>query len=295
MKKYILLFLSLLILTNVYSQDIDDLMSDALEDEINYTTATFKSTRIINAHSIEQLKKQHLDFRISHRFGAVNNGVSDFFGIDKSSIRLSLEYGITDWLMAGLGRSSFNKTYEGFLKVKALQQSTGKRNMPISVNYFGAINEYTSDFSDTDRENYYSSRFSYIHQILIARKFNENISLQLTPTLVHRNLVKTVLEPNDLYAIGVGGRYKVTRRIAITAEYFYTIRSSRTEVEYNDPFSIGVDIETGGHVFQLMLTNTSVMHESGFITGEYNDNFFNGDIHFGFNITRIFSLKKNNH
>jgi Membrane bound beta barrel domain (DUF5777) len=293
MKKYILLLLSVLILNNINAQDIDDLMNDVLGDETNYTTATFKSTRIINAHSVEQLKKLHLDFRISHRFGAVNYGISDFFGIDKSSIRLSLEYGITDWLMAGLGRSSFNQTYEGFLKAKILQQSTGEKNMPISLNYFGAINEYTSDFADTDRENYYSSRFSYIHQILIARKFNENLSLQLTPSLIHRNLVKTVLEPNDLYAIGVGGRYKITRRIALTAEYFYTIRYSRSNVDYNDPFSIGIDIETGGHVFQLMLTNTSVMHESGFISGEYNDNFFNGDIHLGFNITRIFSLKNN--
>ncbi|MBU8892985.1 MAG: outer membrane beta-barrel protein [Bacteroidales bacterium] len=292
MKKHIILLLLVVIVSKLSAQDIDDLMNSELSNEINYTSATFKSTRIINSHSVEQLKKQHLDFRISHRFGTVNNGISDFFGIDKSSIRLSLEYGITDWLMTGIGRSSFNQTYEGFIKVKILQQSTGEKNMPVSVNYFACVNEYTSDFVNTDLENYYSSRFSYIHQILIARKFNENLSLQLTPTLVHRNLVETVLETNDLYAIGIGGRYKLSRRIALTTEYFYSIRSSRSGSDYNDPFSIGVDIETGGHVFQLMLTNTSVMHESGFISGENNDNFFNGDIHFGFNITRIFSLKK---
>ncbi len=292
MKKNILLFLLWAFSATVSAQDIDDLLNEVQESSVNFAEATFKSTRIINGHSVAQLTSQHLDFRISHRFGVISNGISDFIGLDKSSIRFTLEYGITDWLMLGVGRSSFDKTYDGSLKFRILRQSSGKRVMPISLSYFAGFDVFTRDFSDLERTNYVSSRFTYIHQLLVARKFGENLSLQLSPTLVHRNLVPTVLDMNDIYSVGVGGRYKITKRLAITAEYFYSIRSPRSSETYHDPMSIGIDIETGGHVFQLMLTNSSVMYDGGFITGQNNDDFFKGDIHLGFNISRIFSFKK---
>ncbi len=292
MKKLILFVLILIFISSAHAQDIDDLMDDAFSEETNFTSATFKATRIINGHSVEQVKQKHLDFRISHRFGTINSGVKNFFGLDQSTIHLSFEYGIFDRLMIGVGRSSYNKTYDGFIKFKILQQSKGKKNMPVSLSYLGSTEIFTSDFSEPDRDNYFSSRLTYVHQILAARKFNDKLSLQLMPTFIHKNLVPTVLDMNDLFAVGIGGRYKFTKRIALTAEYFYTIRFPRSGTEYYDPISIGIDIETGGHVFQLIFTNTSIMREGGFIYGTDNDNFFDGGIHFGFNISRIFSLKK---
>ncbi len=290
--KTIFLLIFVLITNIIYAQDIDDLLDGEFDNSNNYVSATFKSTRIINANSIELVKKQHLNFTISHRFGSINNGISDFFGIDRSTIRLNLEYGLKDWFTVGIDRSSFSQTYDGYFKFRLLRQSTGKWAIPVSITYFTSFEVFTRKFTEAERDNYLSSRLSYVHQLLIARKFNNKLSLQLTPSLVHRNLVPTALDMNDLYAVGLGGRYKITNRFAITAEYFYTIRSPRSSEAYNNPIAIGVDIETGGHVFQLMLTNTSLMYEGGFITGNNNDNFFKGGIHFGFNISRTFSFTK---
>ncbi len=292
MKKIIILFLLSFVGINILAQDIDDLLNEESTETVNYADATFKSTRIINGQSVMQLHKEHLDLRISHRFGVLSNGISDFFGLDKSSIRIILDYALTDWLTVGIGRSSFDKTYDGSLKFRILRQSSGKSVMPISLSYFTSFEAFTSDFNDLAHTNHTSSRFSYVHQMLVARKFSDNFSLQLSPTLVHRNLVPTVYDMNDLLAVGIGGRYKITKRMSINAEYFYSIRSKRSPVVYHDPLSIGIDIETGGHVFQFMLTNSSVMFDGGFISGQNNDDFFKGDIHLGFNISRIFSFKK---
>lgn len=290
--KKISLLLSLILFFAISNaQDIDDLMNDASKDEVNYVTATFKSTRIINGHSTETVKKKHLDFRISHRFGTVNGGISNFFGIDQSTIHLGFDYGINDRLTIGYGRSSYNKTYDLTLKYKLLQQSTGKKYMPISMTYYGSVEAFSRPFANTDRTNYFSSRLTYVNQLLIARKFNENLSLQLMPTIVHKNLTPTVFDMNDVAAMGIGGRYKITKRMAITGEYYYAYHSPRSTTEYHNPISIGIDIETGGHVFQIMLTNSSIMKEGGFIYGNDNGDILKGDIHLGFNISRIFSFK----
>ncbi|MFN8256267.1 MAG: DUF5777 family beta-barrel protein [Bacteroidales bacterium] len=292
MIKLFKLFALFIIGSGLHAQDLDSLLNEKVSETSEFTDASFKSTRIINGHSVMQLHKQHLDFRISHRFGVVNNGISDLFGLDHGSIRFTLEYGINDWLTVGFGRSSFQATYDGSLKFRILRQSTGKKNMPVTLSYFAGMDIFTSPFPDPERNNSNYHRLSYVHQLLIARKFNESLSVQLSPTLVHRNLVPTVYDMNDLFAMGFGGRFKVSKRMAITAEYFYTLRSPRSSTRYYDPLSVGVDIETGGHVFQIMFTNSSLMYDSGFISGEHNDNFFNGGIHLGFNISRMFSFQK---
>jgi len=289
-KKISLLISLLLFFATSNAQDIDDLMNDASKNEVNYITATFKSTRIINGHSIETIKKKHLDFRISHRFGTVNGGISNFFGIDQSTIHLGFDYGINNKLTVGYGRSSYNKTYDLTIKYKILQQSTGKKNMPISMTYYGSTEIFSRPFANSDRTNYFSSRLTYVNQLLIARKFNENLSLQLMPTMIHKNLTPTVFDMNDIFAVGIGGRYKLTKRMALTGEYYYAYHSSRSTTAYNNPISIGIDIETGGHVFQIMLTNSSIMKEGGFIYGNDNGDVLKGDIHLGFNISRIFSF-----
>ena len=259
------------------------------EEEQTYTTATFKTTRIINMHSIENAAAGVMDFRISHRFGFINTGAYDLFGLDQALMRIGLEYGITDRLMVGFGRSNVNKAYDSFLKYKILRQGSGEKKIPISVSYFASAVCNTVKWSDPNRDNYFSSRMQYTHQLLIARKFNNDLSLQLTPTLVHKNLVPTLQDKNDILAMGFGGRYKLTQRFSVNGEYIYVLPNQITSTFYNS-LSLGVDIETGGHVFQLHLTNSTSMLEPGFIT-ESVGQWKKGGIHFGFNVSRVFTVK----
>jgi opacity protein-like surface antigen len=288
----LILFLSLISLGIFAQDDLMNLVNQSTPKEINYTTATFKSTRIMNGHSIERMPHGQLDVRISHRFGTLNSGGYNFFGLDQSNIHLGLEYGITNWLMVGVGRSEFEKTFDGFAKFSILRQSTGAKNMPVSVSVLTSVALKTLKFTDQTRTNYFTSRLAYVGQILVARKINEAFSVQLTPSYVHRNLVATELDPNDIWALGAGARVKLTKRVSLNGEYYY-IANPKTYLSqqvYN-PLSVGFDIETGGHVFQLFFTNSLGMTEKQFIggtTGQWKK----GDIHFGFNISRVFTLVK---
>jgi len=288
---FILLFS--LISVGIFAQDdLMNLLNKDAPKETNYTTATFKSTRIMNGHSIERMPQGQLDVRISHRFGTINSGAYNFFGLDQSNIHLGLEYGIFNWLMVGVGRSEYEKTFDGFAKFSILRQSTGAKVMPVSVSVLTSIALKTLKFPDQTRTNYFTSRLAYVGQILIARKISEALSVQLTPSYVHRNLVATELDPNDIFAIGAGARVKILKRISLNAEYYY-ITNPKTYMSQQiyDPLSVGFDIETGGHVFQLFFTNSLGMTEKQFIggtTGQWKK----GDIHFGFNISRVFTLKK---
>jgi len=293
MRRLSLAFLLSLISLVIFAQD--DLMNILNQDSskvTNYTTATFKSTRIMNGHSVESMPPGQLDVRISHRFGTLNSGGYNFFGLDQSNIHLSLEYGIFKWLMIGVGRGSFEKTFDGFSKFTILRQSSGANIMPVSVSVLSSAALKSLKWTDQTRTNYFSSRLSYVWQILVARKISQGFSFQLTPTYIHRNLVATELDPNDLYALGAGGRLKVTKRISLNAEYYYLLnpKTYLSQQVYN-PLSVGVDIETGGHVFQLFFTNSVGTIEKGVI-GETTGQWRKGDIHFGFNISRVFTLKK---
>ncbi len=269
-----------------------DLLDKNAMPETNYATATFKSTRVMNGHSIEHMPPGQLDVRISHRFGTINSGIYEYFGLDQSNVHFGLEYGIFDWMMIGIGRGTYEKTYDGFAKFTILRQSSGAKVMPVSVSWLSCMAVTSLRWTDTTRTNYFSSRLSYVHQILVARKISPSFSVQLAPTYVHRNLVATELDPNDLYAIGAGGRMKLSKRISLNAEYYYLINpKSYMSQRVYDPLSIGFDIETGGHVFQLIFTNSVAMIEKGFI-GETTGSWLKGDIHFGFNISRVFTLKK---
>ncbi len=288
----VILFL-LIPLASFAQDDLMNLLNEDPAKEINFTTATFKSTRIMNGHSIERMPPGELDFRISHRFGRVNSGAYEFFGLDQANIHFSLEYGILNWLMVGAGRGTYEKTYDAFAKFTILRQSSGARVMPVSVSAMSSIAINSLKWSDPSLNNYFSSRLSYVGQVFIARKVSQAFSVQVTPSFVHRNLVATELDPNDLWALGAGGRMKLTKRISLNAEYYYLANSKDyfSSTVYN-PLSVGVDIETGGHVFQLIFTNSLAMIEKGFI-GETTGSWGKGDIHFGFNISRVFTLKKN--
>ena len=294
MKK--LIFLGLIIIVfQPFLPAQDDLMDMLGSDEetIEYTYATFKTTRIINSHTVENPAPGVLLFMIQHRFGRINTGIYELFGLDQASIRFGLEYGVNNWLSLGFGRSSFEKTYDGFLKFKLLRQSSGARKMPVTLSYYvnTAITSLKwEDMGIEERNNYFSSRVSYTHQLFIARKFGSSLSLQLMPSLVHKNLVETKDDKNDIFSIGIGGRYKITNRMSVNAEYYYT-PPDQMSYEFDQPFSIGLDLETGGHVFQLHFSNAKAFFENGFIT-ETQGSWGKGDIYFGFNISRVFTIKK---
>lgn len=290
MRPTYILIISLLVLGVSEVKAQDDLLA-MMEDSV-YTanqpiSSTWKGMRLISGHTTRLLKPGVMDFVISHRFGKVNDGVNEFFGLDDAKIRLGLEFGITDWLNFGFGRSSYKKTVDSNLKFRLLSQ-TDDNHIPITISGFTSLAINTDSDSFVDPENIeFSQRLTYSYQLLIARKFNSNFSMQIMPSLVHRNLVLTKEEANDIYALGVGGRYKISKRTSINAEYYPQFNSVS---EFTNALSFGVDIETGGHVFQLHVTNSRAMIEPYFIaetTGKWGD----GDIHLGFNISRSFDLK----
>lgn len=293
-KKYTLI-LMLFIFCSIQLLAQDDLAS--LLDEVAPVTvqpvkATFKSGRVINLHTNERVAASNLELRISHRFGRLNGGAYQLWGLDQSTIRIGLDYGLSDRLNVGIGRSSYKKYYDGFVKYAFAEQKTNN-SMPVSVVGISSMAVSTLKFADPTRDNLFSSRMTFVNQLVIARKFSDQLSLELVPGWVHYNLVATAEDQNDIPVISAGGRMKVSKRVSINAEYSYRVKTKTNAANLNDftnSLSVGVDIETGGHVFQFQLTNSLPMLETGFLT-ETTDQWKNGGIHLGFNITREFVLK----
>jgi len=277
----------------IFAQDdLLDLLDAEEEPRTDYTIATFKTVRIINGHSIEMPAPGVMQMIISHRFGRLNGGLYELYGLDQANIRIGLEQGITPWLTIGAGRSNIKKTYDGFVKWKLLRQSTGARKMPITLagQSTAAVNTLrTASLGLTiPEENFKRAyRYSYVHQLLIARKFSERLSVQIMPTVVHRNLVPTAAESNVVLAGGIGGRIKLTRSLTLNAEYYYVLPDQLSD-EFRNYLGVGIDIETGGHVFQLVFSNTRSMTDNLFLT-ETDGDWLAGDIHFGFNVMRVFT------
>ena len=293
--KYLIIFLLILPFSLHAQDDLLNMLDEEVEEETLEVVATFKSTHVLNGHSTERMIKQQLDFRVNHRFGAVNQGWYDFWGIDNALVSLDFAYGITDWLMVGVRRSSFEKVYDGSLKWSIFRQTEGAQNFPVALSYYTNLAYSTLK---TNPEMDRAQRMGYTHQLLIARKINDKISLQLMPTYVHRNLVDFD-EQNDIMAVGIGGRWKFHRRLALMGEYYYASHTAASRKDANttnfyNPLSLGIDIETGGHVFQLFLSNSRIQEESGFI-GRTTDNWLDGGIFFGFNISRVFAIGKVKH
>ncbi|RMG87197.1 MAG: hypothetical protein D6714_02855 [Bacteroidetes bacterium] len=271
-------------------EDLLSLLNEQAQPTTQYATASFKTNRVINLHSLENTAGGVLDVKISHRFGFVNGGISELFGLDAATIRIGADYGISDQVTIGFGRSNFEKTYDGFLKYKFLRQSSGAKQMPLTAAILATTAIKTTPFRDPDRKNYFSSRLYYTFQLIMGRKFSDLFTFQLSPTVVHRNLVRTRAERHDVFALGTAMRIRINRRIALNAEYMYVLPNQLAD-GYQNMLSIGVDIETGGHVFQLHFTNSTSMIEKGFVT-ENVGNWLDGGIHFGFNVSRVFTLKE---
>ena len=284
MKRYILV-LSFLLPIYLYAQTFKGLKGDSTI----YNDETFKSSKVILGQSVENPPNGDLAIIISHHFGSINTGSYNFFGLDDASTRIGLEYGITDFMAAGIGRSTYDKTFDGYLKFRVLRQSKGKRNMPLSLAIFGNMAVNTLKLSDPDEKDYFDARLSYCSEIILARQFGDIFSLQIEPEWTHWNLVPTPADHNNIFSIGGGVSFRISDLISINGEYHYLLPGQHLGNNTNS-IAISCDIKTGKHVFQLFLTNSQGNFDQAFIT-QTTDKWTNGYIYFGFNIHRLFSLK----
>ncbi|MBI3519798.1 MAG: hypothetical protein HY062_10630 [Bacteroidetes bacterium] len=314
MIRRLLYYLAIFLPFSVLAQD--DLLTLVKEEPKNdpprSVYATFKTTKIVNSQTIETVKKRNLDFRVTHRFGnlynstsanALNEAAHNAFGLDNATdIRLSFDYGITDKLTIGIGRSKYREMNDASVKWRFLTQRENN-TIPVSVCIYGNMG-YTSMstnnlYAGTVRpKTNEAHRIQYASQLLIARKFNSWFSLQIMPTYIHRNFIKQQLntnngkeDMNDLFSLGIGGRIKLSKRFAVVADYFYNFSQFQhnNPSGYYNPLGVGIEIETGGHVFHINYTNGAAILESSLLTST-QDSWTKGQIKLGFNISRWFTL-----
>jgi len=254
------------------------------------TYATFKGTKIINAQSNETPGEGVLQYIISHRFGSFSNDYFyNFLGLDNAQIRMQLDYGLTDRLNVGIGRSSYLKVADGFIKYRLLRQKSGTESFPFSLTLYSSAFYRGARYTD-GIDHYFSDRLSYHNQAIFARKFGDKLSLLAAPSAIHWNLVPGASDPNTTFHLQIGGRYKLTNRLALTGEI-----CPGSNLEYSDgsrfftPFAVGVDLETGGHIFQFNLSNTNAMSDPLWMAqNPYNP--WDGSLFLGFNISRVFTV-----
>jgi hypothetical protein len=272
--------------------DLLALLEEGAEKKKQFVSATFKGTRLVNFHTVEVPGENSLEFRIAHHFGDFSTGGYNFWGLDGgATIRLGLEYSKDGRFAFGFGRSSLEKMYDGFVKYKLIRQTTTRKINPFTVTlfagmYYIAMNDPNKAISGADRYQFETNRLSYCYQLNIARKFNDKFSIQISPSMVHYNMVDFIKDENDLYIVAGLARYKFTARAAVTVEYGYRINEKGN---YYDAVGVGFDLETGGHVFQMYFTNSAGMVEPQFF-GRTTSSFENWGIKLGFNISRMFTV-----
>lgn len=291
MKTTILLFLITVNSFCLHAQDVWSLADSTQGKE--YTSATFKTTRLINQHTLETVGKRTLDFRISHRFGSLNSGSINAWGIDGPvNIRLGLEYSFDGRFMFGIGRTSYEKMVDGFLKYRLLRQTTDGK-MPLSVTLFASAYRTGLKDNNTAAQGYdkykpESNRWSYAYEIMVGRKFTSYFSLQIAPWFVHFNLAERIMDKNDMYGLSGAFRLKFTKRMAVTFEYSHAL-NTYSDTKYYDSMGIGWEIETGGHVFQVHFINSFGLVENQFLA-HTDSKWNNAGIRLGFNVSRVFTL-----
>jgi len=286
MKK--LVFILLLLPIMAIAQD-DDLLSELeqeVPDEPLPVLSVFKGIKIVNFESTKLVGEKQLQFIISHRFGDLSDGIDNFLGLDDATARIQFVYGVTDWLNVGISRSGFNKTYDAAVKYRFLRQTEGES--PITLVGYHLLTINTDLDSDLFPDLTFSDRVGYANQLLISRKFNNWLSLQLTPTFFHDNIVLEEGQDNSQFALGIGGRFKFTKRLAFIGDYGIHLNRVSNSV-FNNSLALGIEIETGGHVFQLHVSNARAIFANGFL-GQARGDFGDGNVFLGFNISRAFSL-----
>lgn len=283
MKRYICTLLLLIPLV-CFSQD--DLL-DELEDGVmsdSYVDAAFKGLKVVNFESTKLVAKRDFYFVVSHRFGSIKNGLDDFFGLDQAVTRLHLIMGISDGFNISVSRSSYQKTYDISAKYRLVRQAND--GFPFTVVGYNQMAVNTALDKDLLPGLEFKHRVAYTTQLLVSRKFNKSLSLQLMPTFFHENYVTYDPQDNSQFAVGIGGRYKLSSRWSLNMDYGWHLNRASGS-PFKNPLSIGFDLETGGHVFQLHFTNAQPMFESGFL-GQATGDWTEGDIYFGFNLSRVF-------
>ena len=280
MKKF-LVPICLFLATMAYSQD--DLLKDldSTQVESSYSTATFKALQLVTLQTTKMAAKKEFYFVVSHRFGTVKDGFDSFFGLDNATTKLGGIYGVTDWLSVSLSRHTLNKMYETGLKYRMMRQDA---NFPVDIVGYSVADINTFLEKDQYPGLEFKHRMTYVQQLLISRKVNQKLSLELVPSFVHKNLHNPAIERDNQFSFGGGGRYKITKRLSVNLEYMHNFDKPEF---YKNPLSVGLDVETGGHVFQLIFTNSQSMSESGYLTNASGD-WGKGDFFFGFNLYRVF-------
>ena len=287
MRKIILSVFLIINIHSLFAQDSS--LIKTIEDTLpvrEKVTGAFKSTRVINAHSIEMLSRGNMDFRILHRFGFVSDGIKQLFGLDAAAFRMSFDFGITDNLTLGIGRSTFRKELDAFIKTRIFQQTTGAKPIPFSLVTALGYTIYTQEVLSVKNPSV-ADRSAYYIQLIAGRKFSQRFSLQISPIFIHTNIPFVITDDRNIFAMGGGARFKVTKRTAITLDYHHPF--GHYDENYTNPLSAGVDIETGGHVFQLHFSNATGLNERAYIT-QTTGRFFKGDVRLGFNISRMFKV-----
>jgi hypothetical protein len=285
--------------TSHVAEDTANLMGQlenkAWGNKISYATATFKYTHIIDGQSVENLPAQVLDVRILHRFGPISSGIYNFFGLDYSpfNVKVGFDYGITNNFMIGVAHSGYQKTYDAFFKLKLLKQSTGTVEMPVTMSFVPTVSISTlkrEEISPSVKLDSGASinRAAYVLQLLIARKFSEGFALQITPTFIHADNMSYYHIRDNIFAIGLAARQRLSKRINFNAEYYYQLPDMKAPGSHN-VLSFGIDIGTGGHVFEILFSNSFGLTEKSFIA-ETSGRWDNSDALFGFNISRVFQL-----
>jgi hypothetical protein len=283
MKNFIPLFFLFFSLFS-YSQDdlLDELEGDTKVD--NTVIAAFDALKIINLESTKIAGKSDFYFLIAHRFGSIKNGFDDLFGLDQATIKFSFFYGISDQLTLGVARSEFRKTYDFSAKYRLKRQV--KNGFPFTIVSFNTIAINTNLDKDDLPKLEFQNRLTYLTELLISRKFNKDLSLQISPIFIHENFVFDTNQDNSLFALAIGGRHRISKNLALTAEYGHHFNRAPGSL-FENPVSVGLDVQVGGHVFQLIFSNSQQLNDSHYITNSTGD-WFDGDFFFGFNLYRVF-------
>lgn len=278
------LFILLLIPFFTFSQDdlLDELDQDSVVDKsIN---SSFEALKIINIESTKVAGKGDFYFLIAHRFGTIKNGIDDLFGLDAATIKFSFFYGISDKLQLGAARSEFHKTYDLNAKYKIAKQI--EDGFPFTITSFSSLGIDTFLDKDDLPNLEFQHRLTYLSELLISKKFNDEFALQIAPIFIHENLVTNSKQDNNQFAVALAGSYKISKSISITGEFVpHLNRASNSD--FNDVLSLGIDWQVGGHVFQLMFTNSQQLNDSHYVTNATGD-WSDGDVFFGFNLYRVF-------
>ncbi|AND63237.1 hypothetical protein AX766_01740 [Flavobacterium covae] len=282
MLKKILLGFSIVLSNNLQAQD--DLLKGVENNDSEVVESAFKSLKIVNLESTKLASKGDLYFIVSHRFGFLNSGFENFFGLDGATTQLKMVYGLTDDVTLHFSRSTFAKTYDAGIKYKIISQK--KEGFPFTIVGYNAL----AINSAMKKEAYplleFKHRLSYNSQVLVSRKFNDQLTLQLAPTFFYENVVLNPEQKNAQFAVGMGGRYKLSKRFSLNVDYAAHLNRIKNS-NFRDPLSVGVDLETGGHIFQMFFTNANAMHDTGYL-GRTAGNWAKGEISFGFNLVRVF-------